>query len=381
MDYSAQIQNYERDLTINKNIINQEYWHIGTAVMEHKDLAEPVKDENQKNLSELLETAGDHNSKKDELIAHIGKIEELVNAQQDVEGSIKGREDEIVKLRSEYREMLRDFGAKAFELYASSPQSYLPLAPGFSELDSLHRDQFNVESRIEGLQKKSESDPIIKRLVSQTKLQFQKNQHKGLAKKISEALEKTGADLVKNRAAASDSQSSQLKGIMDPVVKQQSKIDEIQKIIEKQHKQLTEISAELTKQVGSSKPDAQITELQIRISEVDEEQRRILTDAGRLLYHETSSKPPETLSEFYGNITQLIEENRAKEEKIRRLQAAQKILALQEEKARFSLKEDKLTKQYDDLKEQIDRVKKTISDLDKEIASQGKIRGDEADLQ
>jgi chromosome segregation ATPase len=379
MDYSSQIQNFERELSINRGIIHQEYWHIGNAVLEHRDLAEGVKKDPKATLQRLLEDAENKRSTRSEILENISRMEAQLKSAEDLRSGITSRKAELERLNGEMQQVLRDFGAHAFELYASSPQSYLQLHQGFQDLDALHRHQFNLETRIDSLQKKADGDPLFKRLVSQTRLQLQKNQQKGMEKKIDEALKKTGSTLL-NHPDVEAGNYPGIENFIKPARNQQQKIAEIEKIIEKHRKELQGLEEEIKAAAGSRKPTEHITELQLRISETDEEQRKILTEAGLLMYEQLSDSPPQPLSEYFTNLGQLLTENRTKEEKIQRLQAAQKILALEDEKARFVMKWDKLTRQLEDLKEQLSRVGTTIDNLDAEIESQGKIRGDEKEL-
>jgi len=253
------------------------------------------------------------------------------------------------------------------------------LSPGFSELDKLHRDKFNGETKADQLKRKSESEPVFKRLVSQTKLQIQKSQIQSLEKKIEHAKHKTASEMVENYNAEKNADSS-LKEIISPVLDQNMKISEIARIIEKHRQSLKELKEALARSCGKSRPEDRITELQLRVSERDEELRKILTAAGKLVYGELESSTPESLDEYFQNLRLLIAENEQKRTKIQRLQAANRIQALQEEKSRFQLKHDKLTLQLNDVKEQLARVTETMSDLDKEIEAQGKIRGNTDDL-
>jgi ubiquinone biosynthesis protein UbiJ len=379
MDYGSQIQNYQRELSINRSIIEQEYWHIGNAVRENRDLADIRTKDGAATLKRLLDDADGRGESRSDLVKTIETIEARVASIGDVKSGISNREQELIRLKEGLADELLAFGSRAFELYAASPQTYLPLCDCFRELDELHRDQFNLETRIDTLEKKRESDPLFKRLVNQTKLQFQKNQQRSIGKKIADAFEKTGR-LLADRPDLEDGSYPGLAESVQPVAKQKQKIREIEKILDKHRAELSSLNEELSSLTGKNKSEEHITELQMRISETDEDQRKILTEAGQLCYESLSDAPPESLSEYFGNLQQLLAENGAKEEKIRRLQAAQKILALEEEKARFVMKEEKLTRQKQDLEEQIDRVKATISALDKDIASQGKIRGSEKDL-
>lgn len=379
MDFSEQIRGYERELGINRSIIDQEYWHIGTAVHENPELVSDLNKTGQKTFDRLMEAARNESREKAELIENIGQIENRVHAIDDLKGRIENRTAEVARLQDEMKEILRESGEKAFELYAASPQTYLPLADTFSDLDKTYREQDSVESRMDNLQKKTESDPIFKRLINQTKLQFQRNQLKGLNKKIGDGFERVARELIEKSVPGAD-ENAALEKLLEPAKNQQGKIDEIAKIITKHRDETATLQTELDSLSGNRKPEESITDFQLRISERDEELRRALTETGLLIADAMKASPPEPLKVYFDNLQQLIEENRSKEEKVQRLQAAQKIQALEEEKARFRLKEEKLERQLKDVEEQLKRVRETIGGLDDDIVAQGKIRGKQEDL-
>ncbi|AHC15846.1 hypothetical protein [Salinispira pacifica] len=379
MDYSKQIQTHEREITINNSIIDQEYWHIGNAARENPQLLDSLNEEQKTSYSPLVEKSNELIQQKTEHSEYIKEIEELQTHIADRENHISGKEQEKLELEQNLQEQHRKAGMEAFELYAASPELYTLYAGAFGNLDNLFRDKYNLENKVQSLEDQNKTDPVFKRLVNQTKLQFQKNQLKNLEKKVNEGFTQAGSKLAEEWQNTPGN-DKQLEKILTPLLKQRHKIQEVEKAIAKQRSEIDEIQEKIRQRAGSQKPGDRITDLQLRISELDEQLRDNLTRAGRIIAESLQDSAPEQLKEFIGNLNKLKKENDNKREIIQRLTAAQKIKALEEEKDRFQLKKDKLTRQLEDTREQLKKVDTQLNDLDSEIREQGKIRGSEKDL-
>lgn len=379
MDYSKQIQTNEREIIINKSIIEQEYWHIGNTARENPQLLETLNTEQKKAYTPLVEKSNELIEQKAEHSEYIKEIEELQTQISDRENHIAGKEQEKLELEQNLEQQRIQAGMEAFEIYAASPELYTLYSGAFGNLDNVFKDKYNLENKVQSLEEQNRTDPVFKRLVNQTKLQFQKNQLKNLEKKVTGGFSQAGSKLAeewKNNPGS----DKQLEKILSPLLKQQQKIQEVEKAISRQRSEIDEIQEKLRQRTGSQKPGDRITDLQLRISELDEQLRDNLTRAGEIIAESMKDAPPEQLKEFINNLSKLRKENDHKGEIIQRLTAAQKIQSLEEEKDRFQLKKDKLSRQLEDTREQLKKVDTQLKDLDSEIQAQGKIRGDEKDL-
>lgn len=379
MDYQQKIRGYEREIHINKGIVKQEFWHLGTIAFEHPETIEPLHADAAKSITDILASIEQDRRSKADIQGDIQQIEELQQNIADFSASIQNRMNELSALDLEYHNTLEAFGRTVFAQYANSPQTYLPYSAQLKTLDELHRESFNAEKKVNQLQESTEKDPLFKKMVSQTKLQFYRNQLKSVTKKISQSFEICGEEMLSSWQSASESIPA-LETAVEPVLSQKETREETQKTIGRLKDERELAVQKLRQLAGKGKTDEYVAELQLRISEIEESERNHLTDIGKTVYEQLGNDTPDAMKDSFGNIQKLETENEQKEAIIRRLKAAIRVEALDEERARFSLKEDKLNRQIADVQQQLERVQRTIEGLSKEISEQENIRGDEAEL-
>ena len=371
MNYTEQIHSYERELNINKGIIEQEYWHIGSNAWENPVIGKPLNDNVQ--YTEIIQHCDELQKQKNSLEGILADSERLREQLDDRVRSIENRKEEKQKLETDLQELFESAGTEVFDLYTKTPQQYIHYNASLPQLDELFRERYKLEGTISG----DEQLPLVSQIVHRTKTWFLHARLKRLKRKTADMFREVGEQMSEEAESWNDEHLTQ---IFLPVVNQHAKIAELNRIIDRHQEGIQEIQAKRRDLSENQKPESHQKYLRLQISDLEEELRIELTKSGEILAVNLKSSPPEKLVGFFTSLEKLLKENKQKEKLIHRLRAAQQIESLREEQENIRQKKEEIRRQISALEQELRELDGSVEILDSEIASHEKIRGNEKDL-
>ena len=368
MDYSKQIEGYEREISINEELIELEYQHLGSTAWENSAVANAVSDKEW--YAKVSQRCSSLAEEKNAILEMLRKAERLKAQQEDYRLSITSRKEEAQNLLEKLEQLLENVGSQAFDLYTKAPQQYIHYSATFAKLDELFRKRYDLEHSISKLAK--ESRPLFQRMLLQGKIGLLKQTLRKTEQKTTGLFREAGQQISDDWLAAAGN-DEKLAKILLPVLNQHQKIAEIQKIIASNQASIQKIQLARSALSENLKPGQHFKQLQLRLAKSEEELATALRQSGKVLAN--TPAPPPQIAKFLARIQELSDENQEKKTLIDQIRASREIGVLTERKNLINQKKEKILQQIENLHTQLHNIDTSLGNLDKKIAIQEKIRG------